>query len=383
MARKKLGKNVIALSLASFFNDVGSEMIFPLLPIFITEVLKASSAVLGAIEGVAESLSSITKLVSGYIADKAKKKPFVAAGYTLSAVSKPAMAAAGTWHVVMGLRTADRLGKGVRTPARDALLAASVPEESRGFAFGFHRAMDHLGALVGPLLAFGLLNYLHIGLRTLFFLSIIPSLFVLAAVLFMVEEVPAKRLKRLELSVSWVDRNFALYLAGVFFFSLGNASDAFILLKAKLAGIALASLPLVWAGHNLVKSLFSTHLSGLSDKIGRKKVILLGYLLYFLTYSGFALAGKASVIVALILFYGFFFAAVEGTEKAFVADLSPEERRAAAYGLYHFVVAVGILPASVLFGYLWKALSPAHAFFVAAGFSFLGLLLVSAVREKS
>lgn len=380
--RKRITGNVLALSLASLFNDIGSEMIFPLLPVFITEVLKASSAVLGVIEGFAESLSSLTKLVSGYVADRFRKKPFVAAGYGLSALSKPLMGVAPTWQVVMGLRTADRLGKGVRTPARDALLAASVSPESRGFAFGFHRAMDHLGALVGPLLAFGLLKTFEMNLQTLFLLSMVPSIAVLIVVIFFVKETDFSPVKKLSLDIRWINRDFALYLAGVFFFSLGNASDAFILLKAKHAGLALSLLPLIWAGHNLVKSLFSTHLSGFSDKIGRKRMIMLGYFLYFLTYAGFALSKSVSVVIGLILFYGLFFAAVEGTEKAFVADLSPAERRASAYGVYHFIVAVGILPASVLFGYLWKVLSPAHAFLVASGFSLVGLFLVALVRER-
>lgn len=382
--RRGLSRNVIVLGFVSLLNDAASEMIYPLLPVFLTTVLGAGPAALGLVEGVAESTASLLKLYSGYVSDRVKRrKIWIVAGYAVSNIIRPAIAVAGSWFQVLALRFADRVGKGIRTSPRDAIIADSTPIDARGAAYGFHRAMDHGGAIVGPLLASGLLLILHDRLSTVFLLSFIPGTFAVLLLLFGLREREAARCgegcKRFNVRSAWAEMpgNFRHYLLIVFIFTLGNSSDAFLLMKAQTLGVPVVLLPTIWVVLHLVKMVFSVPGGILSDRIGRKRVIICGWIVYAIVYGGFVLADKQWQAWALFGVYGLYFGLTEGVEKALVADYAPAHLRGSAFGLYHLTVGFGALPASLLFGFIWQKLGPQTAFGFGAGLALFASVLLA------
>ncbi len=358
---------------ASLCNDVGSEMVYPLLPAFVATVLGAPPVLLGLIEGLAESTASLARLASGVASDRLRRrKPLASAGYLLANVLRPALGLATAWPHVLALRFGDRLGKGVRSAPRDALLADSVPAERRGVAFGWLRALDHAGAVLGPLVALGLL---HAGfsLRDVFFLSLVPGLLAVVAFWAFVRETRSTsdwagssgRARRAGLRQ--LPRPFLVYCGIVFLFTLGNSSDAFLLLRAQDQGVALLQIPLLWAVFGASKSLASVPGGWLSDRLGRRGMIIAGYAVYAGVYLGFAAGPGGAAVWILFVTYGLHFGLVEGVEKAYVADFVPEELRGSAYGLFNLAIGLGALPASVLFGVIWQTLGAPAAFGLGAG----------------
>ena len=373
-----LPQTVFILGVVSLLTDASSEMIYPLLPLFLATTLGTGAAFIGLIEGVAESTASLLKLLSGWWSDRlGRRKAIVVGGYTLSACARPLVALAGTgWHV-LAVRFTDRVGKGLRTAPRDALIAAAAPPESWGKAFGFHRAMDHAGAVIGPLIAFVLLSTVVHDLRTVFALAAIPGLLAVAVLIARVADAPPAAREAAgppRLSLAPFPARFRAVLAVIALFTLGNSSDAFLLLKAHAVGIGTASVPLLWIVLHLSKAFSSTPAGMLSDRIGRPRLIIAGWLVYAGVYGGFAVADHAWQIWALFVVYGLFFGLTEGVEKAYIADLAPPDLRGTAYGLYHAAVGLTALPASLLMGLVWEHVSPAAAFTVGAA-----LALASAV----
>lgn len=364
--RLRLGRNVLALAAVSFLTDVSSDMTYPLLPVFLATVLGASATAVGAIEGAAESVAAFLKLASGWWSDRTpRRKPLVLAGYTIASVIRPLIGLAQSASQVLAIRVTDRLGKGIRGAPRDALIADSVDPAIRGRAFGFHRAADHAGAVVGPLLAFVLLRWMGLDLRTVFLLTAIPGALAVAMLIFGVREVPrsapAKEGKRLNLRVPLGGRFWA-YLGVLFLFTLGNSTDAFLLLRAGQLGVAPALIPILWAMLHMVKSLSSTPGGILSDRLGRRPLIVAGWFLYAVVYFAFGRASEEWQAWALFAVYGVYFGLTEGVEKALVADLVAPERRGAAFGWYNLAIGVGALPASLLFGALWDRWGSTTAF---------------------
>jgi len=362
----RLGRNVLALSAVSLFTDVASEMTYPLLPLFLRTVLGASSTAVGAIEGAAESTAALLKLASGWWSDRVpRRKPLVLAGYTIASIIRPLIGLAHSVSQVLAIRVTDRIGKGIRTSPRDALIADSVDPSIRGRAFGFQRAADHAGAVVGPLLAFALLRWAGLALRTVFLLTAVPGALAVATLLLGVKEVPRSRSteagEKADLKAP-LGRRFWTYLGVLFLFTLGNSTDAFLLLRAGQLGVAAALVPILWAMLHVVKSLSSTPGGMLSDRVGRRPLILAGWLLYAAVYFAFGRAQTQWQAWALFAVYGIYFGLTEGVEKALVADLVAPDRRGAAFGWYNLAIGVGALPASLLFGALWDRWGSTVAF---------------------
>ena len=380
-----LPRTVKTLGVVSLLTDMSSEMIYPLLPSFLVGPLKAGPAFVGLVEGIAESVASLTRLVAGRISDqKPRRKPMIVAGYGLSSVMRPLVAvAAAPWHV-LAIRTADRVGKGLRGAPRDALLAEVTPVADFGRAFGFHRGMDHLGAVAGPLIASGLLLW-RSDLRLVFALAAVPALASLVVLVLGVREEPRAVGIRTDAKgpAAPLPPGLRRYLFVVAVFTLGNSSDAFLLLRAQQAGVALALVPLLWAALHVVKSSASTAGGALSDRFGRRPVITAGWILYALVYGGLALATRAWQVWALFAVYGLFTALTEGPERALVAELAPASRRGAAFGAYYAVTGVMLLPASLLMGVLWQTVGPATALRAGAALALAAALLLWAWVERS
>jgi len=365
MPRGRLPKTVIAFGWTSFFTDVSSEMIVPLLPLFLTSVLGGGALALGAIEGFADALSSILKLVSGRIADRVgRSRPLVLAGYVLSSIARPLVAlAAAPWHVVV-VRAVDRTGKGLRTSPRDAIIAAETPTERRGEAFGFQRAMDHLGAVVGPLCAIALLRFATTDLRVVFALAAIPAAVACAVLVAYVRE-PARAARApdaLPARLGAPDRALLRLLVPLAIFTLGNASDLFLLLQLSEHDSGPIQLSLLWLGLHAVKSVSSLFGGRLADRFGPLAMITSGWIVYTAVYLGLALAEDRSWILALCLVYGTYHGLTEGSEKALVSRITPAASRGTAFGWYHLTVGLLALPASVIFGLVWSAWGSATAF---------------------
>lgn len=386
---RRLPRNVFAISLVSLLNDVSSEIIYPLLPFFLNNTLGVSPRVLGSIEGMAESVSSLLKLFAGHFSDRfGKRKIFVVAGYVLSSFARPLLAFATNWHQVLAIRLSDRVGKGVRTAPRDAMIADTVTIKERGLAFGFHRAMDHTGAVVGPLIGYLLVLLLAADsnaltakdFTTIFLLASIPALAAVLVVSIFVREPPKpKRASEsgpdttpnaaappLHLSLRGFDGNFKRFLVIIALFTLSNSSDFFLLLRARDAGVSVLSTTLLWAALHASKVLSSIFGGDLSDRLGRKGLIVSGWVLYAAVYAGFAFVSNPVSAWILFLIYGIYFGLVEGAEKALVADLVRPEQRGTAYGLYNLAFGITVLPASLLMGSLWDWRGPATAFLVSA-----------------
>jgi MFS family permease len=374
-----LSKNVWSLGWVSLFNDISSEMIYPLLPLFLTQVLGAGVIFVGLIEGIAESVSSFLKLFSGWVSDRfQKRKRLIFFGYALASVTRPFIGLATSAFHVLFLRFFDRIGKGVRSSPRDALLSQSCNENERGKAFGFQRAMDHAGAMIGPLIATFLMIAFTQDLRTIFFLSLVPACLCLWILFRGVTDISGTQTStRRPLTLHWRSWNkkFKYFLLIIVLFTLGNSSDAFLLLRAKDLGVGMALIPILWFFFHLSKTAFSVPGGSLSDRIGRRKVMIMAWTVYGLVYLGFASASKAYHIWFLFLVYGFYYGLAEGTERAWVADLVEESKRGTAYGAYHFCIGMAALPASLLMGLIWKAMGVKWAFSFGAVMSLIAALL--------
>lgn len=369
-------RSVVALGWVSFLTDVSSEMIYPLLPAFLTKSLRAGPAAIGLIEGVAEATASLAKVGSGIWSDRlARRKPLVVAGYLLAAIVRPLVAFARVWTTVLAIRFADRLGKGIRTSPRDALIADLVPVGRRARAFGLQRAMDNAGALVGPLLA-ALLLKLAFEQRTVFLLAAVPGFAAVLVLLLAVPDVPRGDDCRDDTpppvlpptgdAAPSLPPRFWRVLAVFGLFTLANSTDAFLLLRAEQAGVAVWQLPLLWAFFHAVKAATAVPGGAVADRVGRVPAIALGWLVYAVSYAGFALVSGPSAVWALFALYGVFSGLTEGAERALVADLVPERLRGRAFGFFHGVIGIAALPASLLFGLAWKAFGPRAAFFAGA-----------------
>ena len=398
----RLPRTVKALAAVSFFTDAASEMIYPLLPAFLTATLGASAAWVGIIEGAADATASLLKLASGWWSDRVKRrKPLIVFGYTLAAILRPLVAVAGAAWQVLAIRVGDRVGKGVRGAPRDAMIADAVAPQVRGHAFGAQRAADHAGAFVGPLMAYVLLQWLGVSMRTVFLLAAIPGAIAVAVAVFGVKEQGAqgpmadggqKADERERTPVATaaggadgtpLGASFWRYLAVLVLFTLGNSTDAFLLLRASQLGVTAALLPILWAALHVVKSATSIPAGAWSDRVGRRTMIAAGWLWYALVYVGFALATETWHAWALFLSYGLFFGLTEGVERALVADLVPASRRGLAFGWYNGVIGAAVLPASVAFGLMWDWKGSAFAFGVGAAAACLasvGLLMVRPVK---
>ena len=384
--RSALGGNVLALSTVSLLNDAASEMIYPLLPLFVTGVLGASPALLGLIEGVAESTASFVKLGSGWVSDRARRrKPFVLWGYSIAAFARPLIALTTSAWQVLVIRFVDRVGKGIRSAPRDALLADSVDPSFRGRAFGVHRAADHAGAVLGPLIASLLLLALADDLRSMFLFALIPGVLAMAVVIFGVQEArhtEERERTTLRLSLHELSPELRRFLPVLALFTLGNATDAFLLLRAQQLGVPIALLPMLWAMHHIAKMAASAPGGALADRFGPRRVIAAGWLMYAVTYAGFAAADTAMHAWLLFAAYGLFYGLTEAPEKALVAALSTGTRRGSAFGAYHFAIGMAALPASVLFGVVWQTWSPEAAFLTAAGLALSALLLLPVALQS-
>jgi MFS family permease len=378
------GRNIVTFGFASLLTDVSSEMIAPILPLFLSGVLGLDKVFIGLVEGIAESTASLAKLVSGWLSDRLpKRKPLVILGYGLSSLAKPLLALARTGPQVIAVRFTDRLGKGIRTSPRDALLAESVTPGRRGLAFGFHRSMDSAGAILGPGLA-ALLLAAGAGYRTIFLWAFLPAALAVAA-LFIVREPAGRTAASLTADRERAGRQplgpvFYLFLAAAGLFTLGNSSDAFITLRAQSLGLPVAAVPLIWMLLNVFNTATATPAGWLSDRLGRKRIILAGLVVYAAVYAGLALATKAWQIWPLMIGYGLYYGLAEGGFRALVADLVPRESLGFAFGLYHAVVGVCLLPASLLTGFLWERRGPSTAFLAGSGLAAAAALLLLTVR---
>ncbi|MGI8497364.1 MAG: MFS transporter [Gemmatimonadaceae bacterium] len=394
-----LSRNVIALGAVSFFTDMSSEIIYPLLPLFLTTVLGAGAGAVGAIEGAAESTSALLKLASGWWSDRvARRKPLVLGGYVLASLMRPLIALAQSATQVMIIRVSDRVGKGIRGSPRDALIAESVDPSVRGRAFGFHRAADHAGAVVGPLIAFAILRSRHVAtlepesramlLRHLFWLAAIPGALSVLVIIFFVRDVPRSEDARSQASISASRAGFGsrfwAVLGVMLLFTLGNSSDAFLLLRAAQLGVATSLVPVLWAMLHVVKSASSTPGGILSDRVGRRPLIVAGWVIYAFVYVCFGVSTREWQAWALFAVYGVYFGLTEGVQTALVADLVPASRRGAAFGWYYLAIGLGALPASLLFGVIWDHAGPATAFFVGAAIALVaaaGIFLAAPARH--
>ena len=385
MFRRRLPSTVLALGFISLLTDLSSEMIYPLLPVFLTTVLGAGAFALGIIEGTAEMTASVLKILSGYLSDRTgKRKPIVTAGYTLSSLMRPLIGLATSWHQVLFLRFMDRVGKGIRTSPRDALIADVTEKGMRGRAYGLHRAMDHAGAVIGPIVALVLMNIFGLSLRSIFLLAIVPGIIVIITLQMGIKErarqAGKEREERSQPEVHF-GKDFFLFITAVTVFTLGNSSDAFLLLRLSKAGINTNQIVFLWSLFHIVK-MCSTYLLGmLSDRLNRKTMIIAGWLYYSIIYLLFAFTREGVSLISIFLLYGIHFGFTEPAERAWLSHLVRERLRGRGFGIYHGIVGMAALPASVLFGWIWQAFGYHYAFMTGAMLAFISSLIISFVRD--
>lgn len=378
------GKNVFVTGLVSFFMDVSSEMIYPLVPIFLSNVLGVNKSVIGLIEGIAESTASLLKVFSGWFSDRiGNRKWLMVAGYGISTLSRPIVALATGWQQVMGSRFMDRVGKGVRTAPRDAIIAESSDSAFFGRAFSFHRSLDTMGAVAGPALAFLLLGIFLNDYRKVFWLSMIPGIIAVFLIIFFIKEKKTKRESIEESSCKeckiplnpplaklgrWgsFDWKFKYFVLIATLFAIGNSSDVFLILRAQQVGISTVMIPVVYLLFNLVYSISAIPAGIAADRFGKKRVILTGFILFTALYYGFAIAGDTATIWVLFGLYGLFMGLTEGIQKAFLATLIPADFKATAFGIYSTAVGIAMFPASLFGGWLWDNVSPSATFYFGA-----------------
>jgi MFS family permease len=368
-------KNVFLLGLVSLFTDLSSQMIYPLLPEFLTSI-GASKSIIGLIEGIADTTAYTFRTVFGKISDNLKKrKIFIFLGYALSSLSKPLLYFSNVWGTVLLVKFSDRFGKAMRTPPRDALISISTEKHTRGKAFGIHRAMDRAGAILGPLLAILILKMSHNNLRLVFLLSIIPAVISVSFIYFVKEFKNHYDEEPLNTSHCLKNPAFVTFLIANIIFAFGNSSNAFLLLKAKETGIHIAFIPLLWMLYNLVCSSSSLILGPLSDTLGRRPIIIISFLYYALIYFLFGLTHSSSIVWLLFACYGVYYGLSEGVFRAYIADLVHESNRATAYGIFNTGIGLALFPASLITGLVWDKFGSQLAFFICSGFSILGFLI--------
>jgi MFS family permease len=385
---RTLPSNVWAVSLTSFFMDVSSEMVINILPLFLANVLGVRTNVIGLIEGVAEATASLLKLFSGWLSDRLRARKWLAVGgYALSALSKPFFYFANSWGAVAGVRWADRVGKGIRTAPRDALVADSIDERHRGLAFGFHRAADTGGAVLGLLIALGVVWMTQAGsmelnrptFQTVVLISLVPAFLAVLSLALGAKDVPVTAQRAMpRFAFRGLGRRFAIFMLIVGIFDLGNSSDAFLVLRAQERGLNIVGVLGMLVTFNLVYALVSTPAGSLSDRVGRRQLIVGGWLVYAMIYLGFALAGAGWHVWVLYAIYGVYYGLAYGTTKAMVADVVPEELRGTAYGTYNAVLGILDFPASLIAGLLWQGAGMWEGFGPSAPFLFGGAMALIA-----
>jgi len=386
--KNKLGisRNVFVMGLVSFFNDVTSEMIYPIVPIFLTAVLGAPASIVGLIEGIAESTASVLKVISGWFSDKLqRRKPFVIAGYSFSTISKAILGFAFSWPIVLVARFIDRFGKGTRTSARDALIVESSLTDNRGRSFGFHRALDTLGAVVGPLLAILLLYIFGNNLRLIFLLAVIPSVIGVILLILYVKEKQKEAMKQEAIKFNWhnLNRSFKIFLFISIIFAIGNSSDAFLILRAKNLGLSITLTILVYALFNFVYALFSTPAGIISDKIGQKRVLLGSFLLFSFVYLLFGLINQSLFLWLLFPIYGVYMALSEGIGKAYISNLVPQERTGTAFGVYQTTIGLCTFFASLIAGLLWTYVNIKAPFIFGATMALISAILFFFLEKRA
>jgi MFS family permease len=383
LTRKKtffgFSKNVFVTGLVSFFMDVSSEMIYPLVPLFLANVLGVNKSLIGLIEGTAEATASLLKVFSGWVSDRiGHRKYLMVLGYGISVLSRPVMATASIWQQILASRFIDRLGKGIRTAPRDVIIAESTAKTHLARAFSFHRSMDTMGAVVGPALAFFLLGIFSNDYRKVFWLSVVPAVIAVALIILFIEErrIPASsQTERPKITLkhfSWKVRFFIIIST---LFALGNSSDVFLILRAQQVGIPAVMIPAVYLTFNLVYSLSGIPAGIVADRFGMKRIILLGFLLFAGLYYGFATVERPATVWLLFALYGLFMGLTEGIQKAFLATIIPQDFKATAFGAYATCVGMAMFPASFIGGLLWDRLSPSATFLFGAATASLSALL--------
>jgi len=381
-----LSINIFLLGLVSLFTDLSSQMVFPLLPLFLTSALGAQAYIVGLVEGAAETTASLLRIVSGYLSDKTKKrKPFVFLGYSLSTITKPLFAFANVWSFVLFVRVIERIGKGIRTVPRDALVSESCDEAVRGKAFGLQRAMDGIGSMLGAVLAFLLFPIL--GFRDTFLFAFLPGILAVVAIIFVKEKkVAVSELNTkitIKLSLRELSKDLRIFIFAASLFSFGHFGYAFLLLRAQDIGLSDTTAIFLYMLFYLAHSLFSVPSGILSDKIGRKKVLSMGYSLFIALAVGLYFARDIYSLLLCFLAYGVFFAMIDGVQRAFVVDLSPKHLKATALGTFHAATGLVALPAAFVIGLIWERLSPEAAFLYGAFFALAALIALLFVNEKN
>jgi MFS family permease len=371
-----LSRNTYLLAFASLFADISTEMLYPVLPVFLTQMLGASGSIVGLVDGFAQATQNIVQGVSGAISDKLQKRKSVALwGYFLAAAAKPLMGVSTLWQGVFGARLLDRLGSGIRSAPRDALIASSVEENNRGKAFGLEGVGDNAGAFLGPLLAVLLLYSMHVGIRTIFYVAVIPGLLAFVMVLLVKERPSATSAKsKIDISLRQFPRGYWKYLLVTALFGLGNSSNAFLILRTQDIGASLETTILIYAAFNLVAALISYPAGSLSDRWGRKNVLLASFVIFAIAYLGFALAHHVLLIAGLFVFYGLYQGIFRAVGKAFASDFVPEHLRASGVGWYSTTVGLLQLVASVVAGFLWDQIGHTTVFYYGAVFAVVGSL---------
>jgi Arabinose efflux permease len=381
--KTKIPKNVFILGLVSFFNDTASEMVYPIVPIFMTQVLRASTTAVGLVEGIAESTAALTKFIFGYLSDKfQRRKPFVSLGYTFSALSKGIIGLASSWPLVLFSRFLDRLGKGLRTSARDALLLQNTDEKNKGYIFGFHRSLDSAGAVLGPILGLIFIYFFANNLRLIFYLATIPGFLAVLLLILLVsekKEVSPSTKTSQKFSFSWKFLNLKvkLFLLISFIFALGNSSDAFLILRAKNLGLTTQLAVAAYVLYNLVQTLLGTYLGKLSDKIGHRKMFAFGLLVFAFVYFSFGVIKNSLFLWFLFPIYGIYIAAADGVSKAYLGKFISEKEAGSAYGLYQMLLALASFFASFVGGILWTKIGPQATFYFGAIMAFLSFSILS------
>jgi MFS family permease len=380
-----LSRNTFLLALSSLFADISTEMLYPVLPIFLIQTLKASGSIVGLVDGFAQATQNIVQGFSGALSDKLqRRKPIALAGYLLAAIAKPLMGLSTAWQGVFAARLLDRLGAGTRSAPRDALIASSVAEKDRGRAFGLEGLGDNAGAFLGPLLAVFLLYALHVDLRTIFYLAVIPGLLAFFMVLLVTEQPAATAAKsKIDISVRQFPKSYWTYLLVTALFGLGNSSNAFLILRTQDLGASLQTTILIYAAFNLVAALISYPAGALSDAWGRRNVLLASFVVFLIVNLGFALAQNIVLVAALFVFYGLYQGIFRAVGKAFAADFVPEHLRASGVGWYSTTVGLLQLLASIAAGLLWDRIGHAAVFYYGAAFAAVGsIALVLLIPAK-
>ncbi len=379
--------NVVLLGLVSFFSDISAEMVYPIIPLYLTSVFGATPMLVGVIEGIAESLASLLKVFSGYITDKYKKKKSIAfIGYATGLVYKVALIFAGSWVGILGARIIDRIGKGIRTAPRDVMVSESAKDGSAGQAFGIHKALDMAGSAIGILIAYLLLRQMNTGFdyKKIFLISVIPAILGLLMFFFIKEKKEDRFVKQREpfwKNIRKLDKQLKLYLLVAFLFTLGNSSNAFLLLRAKSVGFSDTSVILLYFIYNLTASLLAIPAGKRSDMVGRKRLLVAGYLVFSLVYLGFAFAGSKPMMIGLFAMYGLYTAMITGVERAYISEISPQELKGTMLGVHSTIVGISLLPASVIAGILWNTFGAAAPFMFGSAMSLIAACLLLSLMK--